>query len=328
MRHLVRSTMSVLLAPVVITLSACGVTSTDGDAATGVRSLEIVVGNSPGGGYDTMARQIADVLQGEGIVGEARVTNKPGAGGTVALQQLVNMPGEAETLMTTGVAVTGALSTSDSPLSMTGATPIARILEEPMIIAVAKDSPYQNIGDLLAAWKAEPRRVTAGGGAIAGPDHQQVLLLAQAAGIDIRQVNFVTYDGGGELLPAVLGQKVAFTASGYAEWAHQIDSGEIRVLAVSSAERVETIDAPTLKEQGVDLVFSNWRGFLAPPGLSPEQETALTAALAELHESQAWQERLRQNGQLDAFLAGDEFDGFVEEEQRRVKQLATEAGLA
>lgn len=327
MRSLLRTRMVVATAAIVA-LSACGVTSGDRDAAGGVPSLEIVVGNAPGGGYDTMARQIADVLQSEGIVAGVRVTNKPGAGGAVALQQLVNTAGNAETLMTTGVAVTGALTTSDSSLTMTDATPVARILEEPMIIAVAKDSPYQDLDDLLTVWKADPRRITAGGGAIAGPDHQQVLLLAQAAGIDVRQVNFVTYDGGGELLPAVLGQKVAFTASGYAEWAHQIDSGEVRVLAVSSAERVESIDAPTFTEQGVNLVFSNWRGFIAPPGLSPEQEAAVTSALEKLHESEAWQERLRQNGQLDAFLAGAEFDRFVEDEERRVKQLATDAGLA
>lgn len=320
--------LSAVLSCVVLAATACGATGKSADnGETSVDNLEILVGNAPGGGYDTMARQIAAVLDGNQIASGVRVMNKPGAGGTVALQDLVNLNGNGQTIMTTGLAVVGAVITNDSPVTLADVTPLARVLEEPMIIAVDAASPFQTLDDLVQAWKADPAAVTAGGGAIGGPDYQQVMLLAQAVGINPQDVNFVTYDGGGELLPAILGGRVQFTASGYAEWAEQVDSGTIRVLAVSGGQRLESVDAPTLQEAGVDLVFTNWRGFVAPPGLSEEQREELVDVFEQLHDSSAWQDRLKTNGQLDAFLAGDEFDQFVDEQQQSVAGILHEAGL-
>lgn len=311
-----------------LTVAACGAT---GQHASGqqdtIDNLEIVVGNAPGGGYDTMARQIADVLDTEELASGVRVMNKPGAGGTVALQDLVNLSASDSTVMTTGVAVLGAVITNESPVTLQEVTPIARVLEEPMIIAVDAASPYQSINDLVEAWKADPAKVTAGGGAIGGPDYQQVMLLAQAVGIDPRAVNFVSYDGGGELLPAILGGRVQFTASGYAEWAEQVNSGAIRVLAVSGEQRMDAVDAPTLQDEGIDLVFTNWRGFVGAPNLSTERRDKLAAVFESLHDSPAWQERLATNGQIDAFLAGDEFARFVSEQQTSVEDILSKAGL-
>ena len=327
MRTFKRIAVAVALSCLAITVAACGATSQSRSDQAGVDNLEIVVGNTPGGGYDTMARQIGAVLESEKIASGVRVMNKPGAGGTVALQDIVNMAGGAHSVMTTGLAVLGAVITNESSVTLDDVTPIARVLEEPMIIAVDAASPYRSLGDLVKAWKADPSKVTAGGGAIGGPDYQQVMLLAEAVGINPRDVNFVTYDGGGELLPAILGGKVQFTASGYAEWAEQVDSGQIRVLAVSSDKRIEKVDAPTIQEEGIDLVFSNWRGFIAPPGISDEQRDAIASVFEKLHKSAAWQDQLQTNGQLDAFLAGDEFAKFMDEQQTTVEGVLTQAGL-
>lgn len=316
-----------VLSCLTLTVAACGATGQSTSAQETVDNLEIVVGNAPGGGYDTMARQIADVLDSEDLAAGVRVMNKPGAGGTVALQDLVNLSASDSTVMTTGVAVLGAVITNESPVTLQDVTPIARVLEEPMIIAVDAASPYQSINDLVEAWKADPAKVTAGGGAIGGPDYQQVMLLAQAVGIDPRGVNFVSYDGGGELLPAILGGRVQFTASGYAEWADQVDSGAIRVLAVSGEERLDAVDAPTLRDEGIDLVFTNWRGFVGAPNLSPERRDKLAGVFESLHDSPAWKERLETNGQLDAFIAGDEFEQFVAEQQTAVEDILRKAGL-
>jgi putative tricarboxylic transport membrane protein len=327
MRKFRRFAVATALSCIAVTVAACGATGQSGSEQAGVDDLEIVVGNSPGGGYDTMARQISAVLESEKIASGVRVMNKPGAGGTVALQDIVNSSGGGHTVMTTGVAVLGAVITNESPVTLEDVTPIARVLEEPMIIAVDAASPYRSLDDLVRAWKADPAKVTAGGGAIGGPDYQQVMLLAQAVGIDPRDVNFVTYDGGGELLPAILGGRVQFTASGYAEWAEQVDSGQIRVLAVSGKERLDKVDAPTIQEQGIDLVFTNWRGIVAPPNLSDEQRDAIAGVFEKLHESAAWKERLQLNGQLDAFLPGDEFATFIDEQQSTVEDILAKAGL-
>ncbi|MBF8184978.1 tripartite tricarboxylate transporter substrate binding protein [Nonomuraea sp. K274] len=325
MKHTTRSRALAGAFALLLSITACGTTAGE-DTASPARNMHVVVGNSPGGGYDTMARQIAKTLSDTKIVNRTDVINKPGADGTVALQQLVNQKGQADTLMTTGLAVTGAVLANKAPVTLKDVTPIARVLEEPSIIAVSASSPYKTLDQLLEAWKENPGKVPGGGGAVGGPDYTYIMLLAKAAGIDPKEVNFVQYDGGGELLPAVLGNKVAFAASGYAEWADQIESGELRVLAVSSAERLAEVNAPTLKEQGVDLVFSNWRGFIAPPGISEDDKNKLIDVFRRLRDKPEWKQTLQKNGQYDAFLAGPEFGTFMATEQDRIGQILKEAG--
>jgi putative tricarboxylic transport membrane protein len=152
--------------------------------------------------------------------------------------------------------------------------------------------------------------------------------LAQTVGIDPKKVNYVQYDGGGELLPALLGGKVAFGASGYGEYLDQIAAGQLRVLAVTSAQRVPALkDAPTLTEQGVNLTFSNWRGLVAPPGIKPAERDRLVAALDRLHTSDGWKAALEKNGWTDAYLAGDGFATFLTEQDKRVSGVLTTLGL-
>lgn len=110
--------------------------------------------------------------------------------------------------------------------------------------------------------------------------------------MDPKAVNFVTYDGGGDLLTALLGKKITAGTSSPGELIDQIAAGQLRVLAVSSEERVEGVDAPTLKESGIDLTFANWRGVLAPPGISDDAKQAMIRALEELHGTEEWKEAL------------------------------------
>ena len=133
------------------------------------------------------------------------------------------------------------------------------------------------------------------------------------SGIDPTQVNYVTYDGGGELLPALLGEKVAFGASGVGEFIDQIEAGQLRVLAVSGAERVDVVpDAPTFAESGIDLEFTNWRGWVAPPEIEDADRDKWIDALTAMHDSAAWQEELEKQGWTDAFITGDDFGDFLD----------------
>jgi putative tricarboxylic transport membrane protein len=194
---------------------------------------------------------------------------------------------------------------------------------------VPKDSPYQTLNDLLTAWKADPGKVPAGGAsAPGGPDHLTTMLLAKAAGPAPKDVNYVAYDGGGELMTALLGNKLGFGATGTGEVVEQAKSGEVRVLAVTSAERVADVDAPTLKEAGVDLTFTNWRGLVAAPDISAEDKTKLTALVDTMHTSAEWKTALEENGWIDAYLSGEEFTAFLKSENDRVKQVLAELGLA
>jgi putative tricarboxylic transport membrane protein len=290
--------------------------------------LKILVGTAPGGGFDQTARTAAKAMEDAKLARNVEVQNLPGAGNTIALQRLVNEKGNGKVIQQMGLGLVGGVYTNKSEATLDQTTPVARLTQEAEIVVVDKESPYQSFEQLLAAWKADPGKVSVGGGsAPGGPDHLAPMLIAKTAGIDPKQVNFVSYDGGGELLAAVLGGQVAFGVTGPGETKDQIDAGEVRALAVTSAEPVEGLDVKTLKEQGVDLEFTNWRGWVAPPELSAEDKQALVDLATKMHDSQQWKDALTTNGWTDAFLAGDEYAAFITAENQRVGDVLNELGL-
>lgn len=317
--------------PVAAAASACGLTADSGDSDSGpLTGLRIMVPNSPGGGYDTTARSIARVMEDESIAESVEVFNLEGAGGTVGLQRTVSESGNGDLAMQMGLGVVGASYTQNSEAKLTGTTPIAKLVEESGAIVVPTASPFQTIDDLVAAWTADLSGVTVGGGSSpGGPDHLLPMQLAGAVGIDPTQVNYVSYDGGGELLPALLGEKIAFGASGVGEFIDQIDAGQLRVLASSGLEREALVpDAPTLVESGIDLVFTNWRGWVAPPGIEDADRDRWIDALTAMHDSAAWQDELEKQGWTDAFVTGDDFGTFLEDQDRMVADTLQRLGLA
>lgn len=337
MRRLNALRLAAAAVGIVLAATGCGVTGTgDAGKASGsaaaagpVTGLRILVPNTPGGGYDTTARVAAKVMEETKVASGVEVFNLAGAGGTVGLARTVNEKGNKDLAMLMGLGVVGASYTNKSEAKLTATTPLARLIEEPGAIMVSKDSPYKTIGDLVAAWKADPSKVSVGGGSSpGGPDHLLPMQLAQAVGISPKNVNFVSYDGGGDLLPAILGNKLGFAASGAGEYLSQIKTGEIRVLATSGSKRLDGVDAPTLKESNIDLVFSNWRGIVAPPGVSDADRSRLVAALEKMHGTPEWQQALKKNGWTDAFITGDEFGTFLKDQDQRVASVLTQLGLA
>ncbi len=316
--------------------SACGATANKEDSGSvggkdkPVSGLRLMVPNTPGSGYDVTARTVAQVMQGAKVASGVQVYNLPGAGGTVGLQRLVNEKGNGKLAMQMGLGVVGAAYTSKSEATLTDTTPLAKLIEEAGAIVVSKDSPYKTIDDLVKAWKKDPKKVSVGGGSSpGGPDHLLPMQLAKAVGIEPKKVNYVGYDGGGELLPAILGNKVAFGASGFGEFLDQIEAGQVRVLAVTSEEAIPAVKkAPTLKSSGIDLVFTNWRGIVAPPGITEDQKETWIDALTRMHDSTQWKAELSKRGWTDAFATGDEFATYIKEQDKSVADLLTELGLA
>ncbi|MCZ7461223.1 Bug family tripartite tricarboxylate transporter substrate binding protein [Streptomyces sp. WMMC940] len=298
------------------------------DTGTRIPGLRFMVPNSPGGGYDITARTAAKNAEEADLTHDIEVFNLPGAGGTVGLTRLVGEHGNGRLAMSMGLGVVGAVHTNKSPRTLADTTPIARLTEEQDIVVVSKDSPYKTIQQLVAAWKKDPAEVPVGGGSSpGGPDHLAPMLMARAAGIAPRSVNYVPFDGGGELLASILGNKIAFGVSGVGEYLDQIRSGELRLLAVTGPERVPGLDAPTLRESGLATDFTNWRGIVAPPGLSDAERDKLIGLVTELHGSKQWQESMRRNGWDDAFLPGEEFGDFLRAQDRRVDSVLKELGL-
>jgi putative tricarboxylic transport membrane protein len=310
--------------------TACGESGGGGGSGGGrqVTGLKILVGTAPGGGFDQTARTAAKVMEDARLARNVEVQNLPGAGNTIALQRLVNEKGNGKVMQQMGLGLVGGVYTNKSKATIDQTTPVARLTEEPEIVMVHKDSPYQSFDQLLSAWKADPGKLAVGGGSSpGGPDHLAPMLIAKTAGIDPKQVNFVSYDGGGELLAAVLGNQVAFGVTGVGEIKDQIEAGEIRPLAVTSAQPVEGVDVKTLKDQGVDLEFTNWRGWVAPGELSDGDKQALIDLATKMHDSQGWKDALSQNGWTDAFMVGDEYGTFLKSEDQRVADVLNELGL-
>ena len=222
-----------------LVLTGCGTTAEGGsasDSAEGPMSgLQVMVPNSPGSGYDTTARAWAQVLEDEGLAEAIEVFNLEGAGGTVGLQRLVNEEGNAEMLMQMGLGVVGAQYSNQSEATLDQTTPIAKLIEEAEAIVVPADSPYKSLDDLVTAWKADPGNTPVGGASNpGGPDHLTPMLLAKEVGVTPSSVNYVAYDGGGELLAGILGGDVKFAATGIGEVSEPAAAGQVRILAVTS----------------------------------------------------------------------------------------------
>ncbi len=309
-------------------LLATGACGSDSGKDGNVSNLRIMVPNSPGGGYDTTARVAAKVMEDESVAKSVQVYNLEGAGGTVGLSRLVQSKGDDNELMLMGLGVVGAVFTNNSKATLADATPIARLISEPDVFVVPSKSPYKTLDGLISAWKADPGKFPVGGGSSpGGPDHLAPHLLASEVGIAPKSVNYVPYDGGGPLLAGLLNGEIKFGASGISEYADQIEAGQLRVLAVTSAERVDGFDAPTLIEQGVDLEFTNWRGLMAPPGISAEAKKNLISLVEKMHGTEAWKVAEKKNGWTDAFTTGDEFGDFIASENDRVEKVLNELGL-
>lgn len=290
--------------------------------------LTIMAPAGPGGGWDQTARSIQAVMQETGIVGNVQVTNVPGAGGTIGLAQFVNNAQSDPTQMIVGgYVMVGAIIANQSPVTLADVTPIARLTGEYEAIVVPASSYIQTIDDLVAKLKEDPGAVSWAGGSAGGVDHIAVGLLAKAAGVDPTKINYVPFSGGGEALAAILGSQVTAGISGYGEFAGQVESGDLRLLAVSAPERIEAIDAPTLKESGLDVDVQNWRMIAAAPGITDEQRDELVGTLERMATSSEWQETLSSKGWLDTFLAGDEFEAYIEEQIVETTQVLKDIGV-
>lgn len=321
-----------MLLATVLAGAGCGTTSQvdgggDGQADQKIDRLKIIVPADPGGGWDQTGRGMQQVVQDAGLVGSASVQNVGGAGGTVGLAKLAGEKDE-NTLMVTGLVMVGAIETNKSETTLADTTPIARLTEEPLVVVVPEDSPYQTIDDLLADVKKKGQGVSITGGSAGGADHILAGLMLQDAGISGEKLNYIPYSGGGESLAALLGNKVDAGISGVAEYAEQVKAGKLRALAVSGEESSpELPDTEPLTEQGVEVTLTNWRGVIAPGSIDEQKKKQLDTLVKDMQGTDGWQQLLKDNSWADAYQSGDEFASFLESDTKTVRETLREIGL-
>ncbi|MHA6264673.1 Bug family tripartite tricarboxylate transporter substrate binding protein [Arenibacterium sp. CAU 1754] len=295
---------------------------------------ECIAPANPGGGWDFTCRQVGKSLQDLGLLDKTmQVVNLAGGGGGVAFAEVVNKRGDDNDLI---VAASSATATRLAQGAYPGNTMdqvrwLATIGADYGVIAVAADSSVQTLPELLDMIKNDPTSVAiAGGSAVGGWDHLKVLMAANAHGIeDVRKVKYIAFDGGGEAVTQLLAGSVQAFTGDLSEAKGFVDSGDIRVISVLSPERLdgEFADFPTAKEQGVDVVGANWRGFYAPGDMSDAAYDAWVEKLAALYASDEWKAIMAANGLAPLDLQGDAFQEFVSNSVSQIQTISRDIGI-
>lgn len=311
------------------TLLALAVTAALGTGAANAQ-VNVMLPANPGGGWDGTGRQAFQALSDAGIYSDGvNFTNTGGAGGTVGLAEFLGTStGQPDALAVFGAITVGAIQLNNSPINLADFRPVARLTAEYLVVAVAADSPYNTLADLVAALKADPGANPIGGGSAGGVDHIAVALLAKAGDIPVADLNYIPQTSGAETVTAIVNGTLTAGVSGTSEFAQFAEQGRIKLLGVTAAERRSNLpDVPTFSEAGYPIELANWRGILAAPGAPDENYALWVDRFTQLHESDAWKAVLETQGWEDYFLAGEEFGAFIAEETATQGQVLKDAGL-
>jgi putative tricarboxylic transport membrane protein len=296
-------------------------------SARAAANIKMMIPANPGGGWDTTGRALGKAMQEAGAA-SVSYDNKGGAAGTIGLAQFVNSSkGDPNALMTMGAVMLGGIITGKPPVSLSQATPIARLTSEYNVFVLPAGSPLKTMKDVIEQMKKDPGSVKWGGGSRGSTEHIAAAMIAREVGVDPSKINYVAFRGGGEATAAILGGNVTIGGSGYSEFAEYITAGKMTPIAVTSETRLKGINVPTLKEQGINVVIGNWRGVYAAPGITPAQRKELTELVVKATKTKAWAEALEKNGWTPALLAGEPFEAFVDESFASLRAVMAKSGM-
>ncbi len=295
-----------------------------------IDSIHFLIPGGAGGGWDGTARGTGEALTRSGLVGSASYENMSGGGGGKAIGYLIeNAESNYGTLMVNSTPIVIRSLTGVFPYNFRDLTPVAGIIGDYEAIVVNKDSPINSMADLLAAYDADPGGTAIGGGSVpGGMDHLVTALVMEAAGKDPRNVKYIPYDAGGKAMAALLSGEIKALTTGFSEAVGLAKSGEVKIIGVTSDERVDAFpDAPTMKEQGINASFVNWRGFFGAPGLPADKLAAYQDVLKKMYDTPEWEEVRARNGWVNIYHPGDEFLSFLEEQEKVIGALMKKLGF-
>jgi len=291
-------------------------------------NLKMMIPANPGGGWDGTGRALGKALQEAGVASAVTYENKGGAAGAIGLAQFVNASkGDGNALMVMGAVMLGGIITGKPPVSLSQATPIARLTSEYNVFVLPENSPFKTMKDVIEQMKKDPGSVKWGGGSRGSTEHIAVAMIAREVGVDPAKINYVPFRGGGEAVAAILGGNVTVGGSGYSEFQQYIDSGKMKPIAVTSPQRLKGVNVATLKEQGINVELGNWRGVYGAPGITPAQRQALTDMVLKAVKTKSWAESLEKNNWTPAVMTGKEFDDFVDREFASLRATMVKAGM-
>ena len=298
-----------------------------------IDKLHFIIGGGAGGGWDGTARGTGEALTKAGMLKSASFENMSGGGGGKALAFLINTKPENTVLVQSTPLVLRSITRhkgyvkGDGVLSYKDVVPIAGVIGDYGAIAVAKNSPFKTFSDVVAAYKKDPKSVKMAGGSVRGSmDHLIGALAFQEAGADPNNVIYVPYDAGGKALAGLLSGETQILSTGLGEVMGARD--QVNIIGITAPERVgDAPDVPTLKEQGFDVQFVNWRGFFGPPGMSGSKRNEIAKMLGDVQKTPEWEAVRKRNAWVNIYNPGDKFVSFLDKKTVEMTALMKKLGV-
>ncbi len=292
--------------------------------------IHFLIPGGAGGGWDGTARGTGEALTEAGLVGSASYENMSGGGGGKAIGYLIeNAESLHDTLMVNSTPIVIRSLTGVFPHNFRDLTLVSGTIGDYAALVVSKDSSINSMGELLAAYDADPSATAIGGGSVpGGMDHLVAAMVMEAAGKDALGVKYIPYDAGGKAMAALLSGEIKALSTGFSEAVALAQAGEVKILGVTSDARVDAYaDAPTMMEQGIDTTFVNWRGFFAAPGLPEDKLAMYTDAIGKMYETEEWEAVRARNGWVNIHNPGDDFKTFLENQETVIGDLMKKLGF-
>lgn len=292
------------------------------------KPVEIIVHTGPGGGSDVLARSIVTMMEREKLVPvRMMVINKPGGNGAVAAAAIAEKNDDPHTLgLITSVWIANPLTTSEAKVTVHDLKPIAQLMLEPAVFAVRAESPYKSLKEFIDDARARPGQLKQSGGSVTSRDNIIRQTLQHATGA---KWAFVSFQGGGERLAALLGGHVDIMVIEPQEAGEQVRAGKLRVLAQLAEKRLPGYpDAPTLKEAGFDVTSTpQIRAVVAPPNMPADAAAYWEGRFARLRETPSWKKYIHDNQLEDSFLPGAEMRKSIGEIEKQLREQFQLAGI-
>lgn len=296
------------------------------------KNVEIVAGVSPGGAQDRTARQVQRIIQEKRLINtSSSVVNKPGGGGTISLVYMNQHAGDGHYLLISSVPLLANHITGRSPLSHRDFTPIAQLFSEYVSLTVNADSPLRTANDVVSRLKNDPTSLSISVGTTYGnQNHIAIANMYKTTGGDPRRLKVVVFNSTGDAVSALLGGHVDAVSSPPSNVAPYVEAGKLRMLAISSPQRLpgKFANCPTWKELGLNVVVASDRGVMGPKGMTKAQVSYWEDVVAKLTSSEDWKEDLERNMWVGNFKRSNEAATYLESTYIALKSVLDELGLS
>lgn len=281
--------------------------------------LSVYIPADAGGGFDLAVRLLQRELEGE--LGNSVVPlNVPGAAGAIAATEMLGLPADGTSMMIVSRSISSVPYTGSpdiDPVERFAAVGVTH--QDVSALSVRSDAPYQSVADMIDYARDNPGGITIGHSGVGGVWHAAALMLAREAGVEF---SFVPYNGGAEVGAALLSGEIDAMTIGAPESRPFIEGGDAVMLAVMGEERSELYpDVPTLQEEGVDVTYSVWRGYVTSIDTPEDVRLELSARLEAAATNEATVTAMTEAGFEPTWIGPEEFDALILQEDELIREL-------